>query len=158
MSGFPVPDLCPMRNTVILVLFLSAMAGKAQQSGFGLGIVIGEPTGISFKSWIGGNKAIDGAVAWSLRKPESFHLHADMLWHNFDLMSVSSGRLGLYYGVGGRIRFQNDPQLGIRIPVGLNYLFEGAPVDVFLEVVPILDLLPATDVEFNAALGARYFF
>ena len=142
----------------ILLFLLGALAGRAQQSGFGLGIVVGEPTGISFKSWIGGNKAIDGAVAWSLRQPESFHLHADLLLHNFQLMSVNSGQLGLYYGIGGRVRFQNDPQLGLRIPVGLNYLFEGAPIDVFLEVVPILDLLPATDVEFNAALGARYFF
>jgi hypothetical protein len=31
-------------------------------------------------------------------------------------------------------------------------------VDIFLEVVPILDLAPKTDFKINAAIGARYFF
>ena len=37
----------------------------AQDSGFGLGIIFGEPTGISFKGWIGRRAAFDAAVAWS---------------------------------------------------------------------------------------------
>ena len=143
----------------LLVLALSLpLAAAAQQEGFGIGIIAGERTGLSFKNWVGGNKAIDGAIAWSLRSPESFHIHADLLWHNFELMKVNTGKLGLYYGVGGRIRFQNDTQIGFRLPVGLTYLFDGAPVDVFIELVPILDLIPATDLEFNGALGARYYF
>jgi len=48
--------------------------------------------------------------------------------------------------------------LAVRIPVGIDYLFSDAPVDIFLEVVPMLDLIPKTKFQFNAALGARYFF
>ena len=40
----------------------------------------------------------------------------------------------------------------------LNYIFETSPFDVFLEVVPVLDLAPDTEFDFNAAIGARFFF
>ena len=42
--------------------------------------------------------------------------------------------------------------------VSLDYIFDGAPVDVFVQVVPILELAPATEFNVNAALGARFFF
>jgi hypothetical protein len=65
----------------------------------------------------------------------------------------------LYFGIGGRIIFQsNDTNLGIRVPVGLDYLFSSAPVDIFLEVVPILDLTPSTDLDFGGGIGVRYWF
>ena len=48
--------------------------------------------------------------------------------------------------------------VGIRFPVGSAYLIDGAPVDVFFELVPTLDLVPATSVDLDFALGARYWF
>jgi hypothetical protein len=74
---------------------------------------------------------------------------------------VDKGRLPFYYGIGGRIKFaenNNDDFIGVRVPFGLAYIFATAPVDIFFELVPILDLAPDTDFDFNAALGARYFF
>jgi len=41
---------------------------------------------------------------------------------------------------------------------GINYLFEGVPLDIFLELVPILDLAPEMGFDFNGAIGIRYFF
>jgi hypothetical protein len=37
-------------------------------------------------------------------------------------------------------------------------LFSGTPLDIFFELVPILDLVPDTDVELNASVGLRYWF
>jgi hypothetical protein len=34
--------------------------------GFGLGVIVGNPTGLSFKVWTGGSSAFDAAAAWSL--------------------------------------------------------------------------------------------
>ena len=62
-------------------------------------------------------------------------------------------RNGKYYEDGN-----NRVDLGVRFPVGIAYLFDGAPVDIFLEVVPTLNLIPETDVDLDAALGARYWF
>jgi hypothetical protein len=133
---------------------------SAQDSGFGLGVILGEPTGLSLKAWIAGSAAIDAAAAWSLRGRSSLHLHADYLQHNFDLFKVQKGKLPFYYGIGGRIRFvdDDDARVGFRIPVGIDYLFANAPLDVFLEVVPLVDLVPDTDVDVNGGAGIRYFF
>ena len=62
---------------------------------------------------------------------------------------------------GGRIlnrTDQNSLNVGIRLPVGIEYLFQRAPLDVFLEVVPVLDLTPESTVDVNASIGTRYFF
>jgi len=145
----------------LAMILFSGIASAAGKGDFGLGIILGEPTGISGKLWTSGKSAIDGAVAWSTDRNASLHLHADYLVHNFPLITVEKGRLPLYYGIGGRIKFaENDKDdfIGVRIPVGIEYLFETAPVDIFFEIVPILDLAPDTDFDLNAAIGARYFF
>ena len=136
----------------------------AAPSGFGLGIIVGEPTGLSAKAWMGGNAAVDAAAAWSFYRHSALHVHADFLLHNFGLIPVSAGELPLYYGIGGRIKFiehdEDDDkiQLGVRVPVGLEYLFQDAPFGLFVEVVPLLDLVPDTDFDFNGGIGCRFYF
>jgi len=152
-----------IKRTLLIILIVVSISGIARASGshnFGLGIILGEPTGISGKLWISGRSAVDGAAAWSLGNNEALHLHADYLLHNFTLIKVEKGRLPFYYGIGGRIRFADvgDDHIGVRVPLGLAYLFEGAPLDIFLEIVPILDLAPDTDFDLNGALGMRFFF
>ncbi len=142
----------------VLFGFLSTITVFAQQHNFGLGIILGEPTGLSLKLWTGNSTAFDGAVAWSFGKNDAFHIHGDFLVHNYKLIKVSKGRLPVYYGIGGRIKMEEESKLGVRIPVGLNYLFEDAPLDIFLEIVPVLELIPATDFSMNAAIGIRFFF
>jgi len=143
--------------SIILLLLFVSMA-KAQRSGMGLGLIVGEPTGISFKYWTGSTTAFDAALAWSFVDEGAFHIHGDYIFHNMRLISIPEGLLPFYYGIGARIKTADETKLGVRVPLGLAYLFQNAPVDIFLEVVPILDLIPETDFGINAALGARYFF
>lgn len=140
-----------------LLFVILASGVRAQQSGFGIGIILGEPTGVSFKSWIAPNGAIDAAVAWSLRT-DYMHLHADYLRHSFKLIDVSQGKLPVYYGLGAKIVFANDPIFGARIPLGLDYLFEDAPLDIFAEIVPELELIPETRGNLAGGVGIRYYF
>lgn len=51
----------------------------------------------------------------------------------------------------------NDAVIGFRIPVGMSYIFEEAPLDLFLELAPSLNLAPSTDLEMNGALGIRIY-
>ena len=140
--------------TCIALFSLSAFS---QDRGLGLGVILGEPTGLSAKMWTSTNTAIDGAAAWSLAGDGYLHLHADFLLHSYAI-DVDEGELPLYFGIGGRVLISDNPAIGIRVPFGMAYQFEDAPVDIFLEVAPILDLLPATDFNFNSGLGIRYFF
>lgn len=129
---------------------------RAESHDFGFGVMLGEPTGFTVKSWLGSRSAFDIGAAWSLSgKEEAVHLHADYLFHSW---FEDPGNLAFYYGIGGRIIFSGDATAGVRVPFGLNYLFDVAPFDLFVEVAPILNLNP--DIEFagNGAVGLRYYF
>ncbi len=155
---------------IMLVVFLMTAAGVRAEEGIGLGVILGEPTGISVKKWLSHDTAIDGAAAWSFSENDSFQLHADYLIHNFGLLKTAQvgGRLPVYFGVGGRFKLQNndnwhgrnnnDALLGVRIPFGISFLPAKAPVEIFAEIVPILDVFPATHFDLNGAIGARYYF
>lgn len=119
-----------------------------------LGLILGEPTGISYKRSLGANRAMDAAAAWAFSGPDRLHLHADHLWFKNDAFKEGA-RLPLYYGVGGRLKLEDKSRLGIRLPVGLQYFFTGSRLTLFLEVAPILDLAPDTELELNAAAGLR---
>ena len=145
----------------IVMLFIATFICSltfAQTKQVGVGIIVGEPTGVSFKYWTSSTTAFDAALAWSFIDGGAFHIHADYIFHNFNLIRISEGKLPFYYGIGGRIKTSDKAQIGVRVPLGLTYIFNTAPVDIFLEVVPILDLAPKTDFRINAAIGARYFF
>jgi hypothetical protein len=148
------------KEVMILALALVLFSGvaRSQEKGFGLGIILGEPTGISAKKWLDDKSALDGAVAWSLVTPSSFHLHADYLYHNFNIFNVKKGKLPLYFGIGFRIRIGDEDRVGIRIPVGICYIFEQSPLDIFFELGPVLDLTPATRLRLTSSVGIRYFF
>lgn len=115
------------------------------------------------KDWLSYTTALDAAVAWSFSEHESFQFHADYLVHNYRILER---RLPVYYGIGGRIKLKennarndnDETRVGIRFPVGITYLVQNAPFDFFIEVVPILDVSPETDMNLNAALGGRFYF
>lgn len=128
---------------------------------FGAGVTLGEPIGASVKYWFNNTMAIDGALGWSYRDDTDLYLHSDVLWHDFNLIPVSQGRLPFYFGVGALVRFRHghhDNQAGIRVPVGVSYMFENAPVDVFVEIAPALDVAPSLHGEVTGGIGIRYWF
>ena len=151
---------------VILMFIVVCFGGAAfaQDEGFGLGAIFGEQTGLSLKQWSGSETAIVGGVAWKFGDRYAVHLHADYLFHNFSLFQVETGDLPLYYGIGTRVKLEeskgNDDnnQVGVRVPIGINYIFENQPLDLFLEIVPALDFAPSTDFELTGGVGIRYFF
>lgn len=154
--------------TGIILLVCAVHAGP--KDGFGLGIIVGEPTGLSLKKWTRDDRAVDAGVAWSFSENDSLHLHADYLFHRFELIAIPeiNGKLPLYFGLGARVKLKeenngkgrnnDDVLVGVRVPLGISYLFENAPFDIFAEVVPVLDLAPDTDFDLNAAVGTRLYF
>ena len=150
-----------MKKTALATLifvFLLCGSGFAQDRGFGLGVILGEPTGINFKAWTGYKTAFVGAAAWSFGHQDSLHVHLDYLVHNFRLLDLDDVELPVYYGIGVRLKTGNDVRFGVRIPLGINYMFEKAPLDIFVEFAPIFDLTPKTDLYFNGGFGIRYYF
>jgi hypothetical protein len=125
-----------------------------------LGAIVGEPTGVSVKVWMNGASAIDGAVAWSLANEDFLHLHADLLVHNFKWLHVKNRVVPVFAGVGGvaRVAKQKSAKIGLRLPVGVSYMFYYFPLDIFVEAAPILELVPSTSFNFNGGIGLRFMF
>lgn len=143
-----------------------AAADRVDAGTWELGVILGEPTGLSAKHWMTTNTALDFGAAWSFGESGNFHLHCDYLYHNYEIFKVEEGSLPLYFGIGGRVRFEGDDPLdknrgtrvGIRIALGLEYLVAAYPMSIFFEVAPIVDIAPATEGSMNGGLGIRYVF
>lgn len=143
---------------ILLLVCLSAGLLQAQEKKLGLGIILGEPTGVIAKYWTGSRTAFDVAGSWSFSGEDSFHLHADYLFHNFNLFKVEKGKLPFYYGIGARLSLQDETRFGIKFPLGLSYIFEDTPLDIFFEIGPVMDLIPDTEIHVLGFIGFRYYF
>ena len=151
--------------TVIAAVSLSftcLMHDVHAREGIGVGVIVGEPTGVSMKYWIDRTSAFDFACAWSLADNSPIQFHADYLIHGPSVTTNSSeqkGSLPWYYGIGGRVKnINNESHVGIRVPFGITYLVSEVPVDIFGEISPVLDLKPSVNLNWNGALGIRYYF
>lgn len=147
-----------MRKLILVLFVLLAFTGISKAQGqYGLGIIVGEPTGISGKIKLSEDNAVDAAIGWSFINYGAMHLHADYLYN-----LVKLGRdFPLYAGVGGRVKLSSgtdDSRLGVRIPIGVVYQPSTKPFDMFIETVPMLNITPKTDFDWNAAAGVRYYF
>lgn len=151
-----------MKKTLIgsvLLIILFSVVTSAQSSGFGIGAILGQPTGISAKYWTTSSTAFDFGLGYSFEKNSRMHLHADYLFHTKNIFN-STENFSLYYGPGARLRLveNGDSRLGVRFDVGIVWIPRNAPIDVFVEIAPLLDIIPETDFSFNGGIGVRYFF
>ncbi|MBN1294149.1 MAG: hypothetical protein JXB48_20105 [Candidatus Latescibacteria bacterium] len=146
---------------IISFIFIPSAAWSLVHN-FGFGFILGEPTGFSMKTMLNEDVALDIGTGWSFGKESHFHMHADLLHHNWDLLQdhfrITEGQLPIYYGIGGRIKLGDETKAGVRLVVGISYLFEDSPLDAFFEIAPIMDVAPKTKLTGNAALGLRYWF
>ncbi len=149
---------------VIISIFLLSLffnlPVEAQKSDLGIGVIFGEPTGISAKYWITESNAVDFALAYSFVGVRTgLSLHADYLYHINDLIK-SEYNIPFYYGFGVRLRTNNhhSDSFGVRGVAGLLLFLKDYPIDVFIEAAPIFNLFPETYLNLDLAIGARYYF
>lgn len=145
----------------IAILFMSGTA-LAQPGNFGLGAIIGDPTGIHVKVWNQETRSWNFAAAWSAGVNDRLVLQGDHVFYDYDLLDVDTndGELPIYYGLGFHLRMseETDSELGIRVPLGISWVFAEAPLDVFFEIAPSVNLYPETDFEMHGGIGLHYYF
>ena len=121
-----------------------------------VGLMLGAPTGISLKRYLGGRNAFDlnAAAAYG----PGLRLGADYLWGLAELLGDRSGaNLDFYLGAGGfvgtlqgpcagygywRDTCNGDLFAGVRMPVGLELVFKRVPISLGLEVAPGIAFAP----------------
>lgn len=149
-----------MKKAALMLIILGCLAGLSfgRDGNIGLGLIFGEPTGLSGKLWTGKTTAFDAGAAWSFVSGGYFQVHGDLLFHDFNLFKVDKGRMALYYGFGGRVKMADVTIISVRVPIGISYQFEKTAIELFLEIVPMLDIVPATEVGIGGGAGFRYYF
>ena len=161
------------KRTLVLAAALScalaAPAAAQEEKGvFGLGLIIGEPTGISAKYYLGDDTAIDAAAGGAVIG-RGIQVHGDFLWHPWVLEQQESFVLPLYLGPGVRLLSRDEGggqdahfRIGLRAVVGLLFDFTSIPLDVFAEIAGVADYRTIDGDHFgldiNAGAGARYYF
>jgi len=153
-----------------LILFLATNSLAIERKKFGIGVIAGNPDAITGKYMMKNGHAIDAGFGWKTKGDNKYTIYGDYLFYKYDFIKVKRGKLPLYFGGGVRyITYsedenekkegkKKDDELGIRIPVGIEYLFGNPSLGIFFEVVPVLNLTPDTIFEFGSGIGIRFFF
>ncbi|MBV9080582.1 MAG: hypothetical protein JO102_05625 [Elusimicrobia bacterium] len=139
-----------------LVLLPLAASAAVTPGSTGVGLAIGDPLGPTLKRWLTGTQAVDVGLGLG----GNVTLYGDYLWHGFDVIpKPERGRFAVYIGLGPRyeIREHHDDKFGVRFPGGLSYFVQGAPVELFGEIVPILEVAPDLEGDVDADVGVRVY-
>lgn len=135
---------------------------------FGIGLCVGEPTGVAAKLYLEDDRAIQGAFGFTFAN-SGLQVHADYVLHPYILQDKDSFTMPVYVGPGVRfIQYEKGRDgeryiaLGARGVGGVLFDFKQIPLDVFAEVALVAEYGFADGEGFgltlNAGIGARYYF
>lgn len=144
---------------VFIFLFFWTGALYPQKGMIGLGITLGNPTGITAQYWTGGNTAVSAVFGRQIAGINHLYLSADFLLHPWRFRSEED-EIRLYTGPGLGLGFISDLGVALRVPLGGAYFFHGLPLVLFAEMVPSLQLTGDEGILFRPGgyLGLRWFF
>jgi hypothetical protein len=148
------------------LIFITLLLSSAQvyaDNEFALGLILGNPTGLSGRVGIEESRSIDLAIA-STSGSRNWHIHGTYLFENIKTFRTELAPLNAFYGVGARMTsFENDRQqdktsLGVRLAVGVKMDLPTPQSEIFGEIAPVIDLTPDVDVDFDVGIGFRFRF
>ncbi|AHI05729.1 hypothetical protein BDW_06115 [Bdellovibrio bacteriovorus W] len=149
----------------LLTLLMSLSAPLAAHAESALGVVLGDPSGLSARHRVDAGHSLEGALAFSAGHRRGFHIHGTYLWDKARTFVVEhSNIVELYYGLGFRLinidggRYNGDVALGPRAPLGLLYKIDNPNLEFFAELSLALDIVPSIDVDLDAGIGVRIRF
>lgn len=151
-----------MKKSFVISLLLLPVLLLGQN--LGLGVVLGSPTGLALKYQLAGQSALALHAGWSFIEDPGVHLTGDYQ-HLFPMVietaeGASFSDLTPYIAAGGRFRFkevedENEFHLGLRIGGGVEY--QVAKFGIFLELIPVVGLIPGTEFDLEGGLGFLFY-
>ncbi len=164
----------------LALMIVAALAGPAvadeeivdldpqpEKGTFGIGLIAGEPTGISAKLYLKDDQALQAALGLAFIGA-GIHAHVDYVFHPYILQSRSAFVMPVYIGPGVRMiqyrdgRETNYFAFGPRVVGGILFDFKRIPLDAFVEVAGVFEYRTHDGDHFGIAInlgaGARYYF
>lgn len=151
------------KGSFFLVLTLVALAvapfcppvlAQRQPGTVGMGLQVGQPSGLALKLYRETPVAYDGILTTDADDYVSLRLHR--VWEH----PLPSSPLYIYVGPGLFLRQERAPSalrtdLGLSAEAGLNFYAER--FEVFLHVTPTLRFLPDPAAQWGQSVGLRYY-
>jgi hypothetical protein len=165
-----------MKKTILMILVLAlalcmnltaasvSIGGHSLNSGgtylgdkgLGIGIYLGRTAALSVKTWVNRNDALQFDAGWDFNGGY-IGLGAAYLIHNFDIIKVEGNKVPLYLGIKGYAGlWSGGADIGVQIPLGIDWIFRTAPIDIFLQIEPGIQIVPSTTPAWNGGIGIRY--
>lgn len=151
--------ISPFRLLASIILFVGAtvFAQSPMNRDFGVGLILGEPSGATVKYWTAYDQALVGSVGIS--RFDATRVGLDYMWH-FD--AFNSDVVALYTGPGvafGSLGGSSDDRAGVRGMLGLNIVPRSTALEIFFEAGPLISFpgggSPSTSLD--AAAGIRIY-
>jgi hypothetical protein len=150
----------------------SSITNVAKTDDFGVGLTLGNVSGLNAKYWATENSAIGMGVGFAAN---NVALNGDYLYHFRNAFMAfsdddSARAFVPYIGIGAIVGFGSGTNnffntsnagtstLAARIPFGLEYLPRSAPVGIYGELAPGLGLAPGGFGFLQADVGGRWYF
>jgi len=140
-------------------LILTSPIAFSQSRGFGVGLMLGMPTGLTVKAWTSSTGALQFGAGWrnSLSNTGTY-ITGEYLWHAMNFIKAN-GHLPLYAGIGGVIGTSTPTVFGVRGIFGLAVLPRGTRLDIFLQLTPVFYFSPSpAQFDLDGGVGFRYYF
>lgn len=94
-----------------------------------------------------------------LQKNGVFEMHVDFLVHPLNLRFIAgSGNFPMYIGPGFAARVGDQWFLGVRLPIGVEYIATKLPLTFFGEVAPQWQFTPENKFVLSGGAGVRFKF
>ena len=138
------------------------LAGKPADGPMGLGVFLGQPTGVTFEMDLSETSWLDFKATWSFAGGHGgFNI---LLQGNYEyafpgLLAIEDVTFTPFVGGGVFANvYDGGASIGVRVPGGLAYRFRNVPLELFLELGIDVYLIPGFGLDGSGGLGARYRF
>lgn len=175
-SNFVTANIQKFALSLLMIAAISipTFANAKTGGNFGLGIILGAPTALTGKYYMGQEEAIDFGLAFDL--DDYILLYGDYLVHfpgGLGRSSRFASELVPYIGIGPVLvldaddrrrndKYFDDPNddfgLGVRIPFGIEWMAPRFPLGIAVEIVPGIIVIPGTDAFVQGGVAFRYYF
>lgn len=162
-----------MKYALLLIAVLFSFNAFADESKFGVGFIVGDPTAVSVKWFRTEERAIDAAL--SIVHNDYVIVWGDTLYHYPAALGKQKliARISPYFGFGAiaAIASKSDhpkgnffdkrkdkAAVGVRIPFGVEWIWDKVPLGIGVELVPGIIVAPATMGALQGGLSLRYYF
>lgn len=144
----------------IFVLSSATVSAQVKSGSVGLGLQVGDPSGLTLKFYNAGRASVDILAAWDLNDYLFLNVHA--LYHK---PLGGSRNVNFFYGPGaflafyeGNRRFDDDDYLGVGISgnFGINVFFD--QFELFGQITPRLQVIERTNGDLGGGIGLRFYF